>query len=74
MVSDLEVHMKHRYVAEFMWKKIVSTDIHRRLLSISGDRTVDVSTVRQWVVRFNSGDGDMKGKQYSRQPCTAATP
>ena len=37
-------------------------------LSSYGDQTVDVSTVRQWVI------SDRKDKPYSRQPCTAVTP
>ena len=36
--------------------------------------TVDVSTVRWWVVRFNSGDSDVKDKLHSGWPCTAVTP
>ena len=39
------------------WKKMTHTDIHR-LLNIYGDQTVDVSTVRQWVVHFSSGNSD----------------
>ena len=32
------------------------------LLNTYGDQTVNVSTVRQWVVHFISGDSDMKDK------------
>jgi len=46
-----------------MWSKAVwlnssmaPTDIHWRLLNIDGDQTVDMSTVRQRVVHFSSGD------------------
>jgi len=35
---------------------------------------VDVSAVRRWVVRFSSGDSDVKDKPCSGQPCTAVTP
>jgi len=28
------------------------------LLNVDGDQTVVVSTVRQWVVHFSSGNGD----------------
>ena len=38
------------------------------------NQTVDVSTVRQWVVRFGSGDSDMKDKLCYGWPCTAVTP
>ena len=36
------------------------TDIHWCLLNVYGDQTVDVSTVRQWVVCFYSSDSNMK--------------
>ena len=31
-------------------------DIHQQSLNICGDRIVDVSTVRWWMVHFSSGD------------------
>jgi len=75
MASDMDVHMKQRCVIEFLHvEKIASNDIHRRLLNIYGDQTVDVSTVRWWVARFSSGDSDVKGQPLSGQPCTAVTP
>jgi len=75
MASDMEVRMKQRYVTEFLHaEKIAPNDIHRRLLNIYRDQTVDVSTVRQWVACFSSGDSDMKDKPRSGQPCTAVTP
>ena len=33
-----------------MWKKTAPTDIHLHLLNSYGDQTVDVSTVKWWVV------------------------
>jgi len=42
-------------------EKIVPFDTHRRLLNIYGDQTVDVSTVRWWVLRFSSGDSHQWG-------------
>ena len=39
-----------------------------------GDQTVDVNTLRRWVVRFSSGDSDVKDKLYSGWPCTSITP
>ena len=32
--------------------------IHQHLLNTNGDQAVDVSTVKQWVVCFNSDDSD----------------
>ena len=75
MTSDMEVRMKQRCVIEFLHaEKIAPKDIHRRLVNVYGDQTVDVSTVRRWVARFSSGDSDMKDKPRSGRPCTAVTP
>ncbi|PNF30463.1 hypothetical protein B7P43_G12155 [Cryptotermes secundus] len=75
MVSDIEVRMKHRCVIEFLTaEQIVPTDIHRRLLKVYGDNTVDVSTVIRWVVRFNSGESEVHDKPRRGRPCSAATP
>ena len=43
-----------------MWEKMAPTDIHLRLPNAYGDQTVDVSTVRWWVVHFSSGDSDIR--------------
>jgi len=40
-------------------ENIAPNDIHRRLLKVYGDQTVDVSTVRAWVLCFSSGDSDV---------------
>jgi hypothetical protein len=61
MASDVEVHTKQKCVIEFLHaEKIAPIDIHRRLLNVYGEQTVDVSTVRRWVVRFSSGDSDVR--------------
>ena len=53
------VWQKQRCATEFLHaEKTVSTDVHLHLLNIYGDQTVNVSTVRQWVVRFSSGSRD----------------
>ena len=75
MASDMQGRMKQRCVNEFLHaEKIAPNDIHRRLLNVYGDQTVDVSTVRRWVARFSSGDSDVKDKPRSGRPCTAVTP
>ena len=53
-----------------MRKKIAPSDVHRRLLNVYGDPTVDVSTVRRWVAHFSCGDTNVKDKPRSGQPCT----
>ena len=59
MASDMEVHMKQKYMAEFLHtekKKTASNDINQHLLNFYGEQGVDVSTVRGWVVCFSTGD------------------
>jgi len=75
MASDMEVRMKQRCVIKFLHaEKIALSDIHRHLLNVYRDQTVDVSTVRQWVARFSSGDSDVKDKPHSGRPYTPVTP
>jgi len=63
VASDVEVCLKQRCVTEFICvEKMTPTDIHQCLPNIDGDQTVAVSTVKQWVVHFSSGD------------CTSASP
>jgi len=53
VASDMEVHMKQRYVTEFLHEEKVALNyIHRYLLNDYGGQIVDVSTVRQWALRF----------------------
>jgi len=52
-----------------MQKKMELTGIHRHLLNIYGDQTVDASTVRSSMVHFSSGNGNMKDKSHSGWPC-----
>ena len=59
MASDVELHMKQRCRTGFVHaEKMAPVDIHWCLLHVYGDQTVDVSTVKQWVVHFSSGDSD----------------
>ena len=52
MASDMEVHMKQ---IEFLHvEKIAPSDIHWHLMNISGDQTVDVSMVRQWMQIYDA--------------------
>ena len=57
IMSEMEVLMKQRCGIVFLYvEKIAPTDIYQCLLSISGDQTMDVSTVRWWVVCSSKGD------------------
>ena len=63
MASDMEVCMEQRCGIEFLHvEEMAPVAIHRCLLNVYGDQTVDVSTLRQWVVHFRSGDSDVKEK------------
>jgi len=66
MASDIEVHMKQRYITGIPPYRNNGTQIHQHLLNINGDQRVDVSTVRQLV--FSSGDSNVKDKACSGQP------
>ena len=60
IMSGMEACMIQRCVTEFLHvEKIAPTDICQFLLNIYGDQTVNVSTVRQQVLCFNSGDSDI---------------
>ena len=37
-------------------EKMALTDTHQHLLNVYRDQTLDVSTVRRWVVHFSCGD------------------
>jgi len=57
MASDMEVCRRQRCVTEFLHaEKMAPIDIQWHLLNVDGDQTVDVSTVRQWVECFSSGN------------------
>ncbi|GJQ69677.1 hypothetical protein Trydic_g22250 [Trypoxylus dichotomus] len=56
-MADIDVRIKQRSVIEFLnteGEKPIR--IHERLKHVSGDATVDVSTVIRWVHRCNEGE------------------
>ena len=64
MASDMEVCMKQMRRIEFLHaEKTALIDILWCLMNVYGDQTMGVSTVRRWVVHFNSGNSDMKYTQ-----------
>ena len=75
MVFDMEVQMKQICVTEFLSvEKMARINIHQCLLNVHGDQTVNVSTVRWWVVHFISVNSSVKDKPHSGQLCTAVVP
>ena len=59
MASDMEVHVEQRCITESLQvEKIAPTDIYQHLLNICGDQTVNMSTAKQRVVCFTSGNSD----------------
>lgn len=74
MASELvEVKEKLCVIEFFHEDKNAPIDIRRCLLNVYGDKTMDVSTVRRWMVRFNSGDSDVRQATF-RLPCAAVSP
>jgi len=68
--SGTEVHRKQRWGTEFLHvEKVAPTAIQQCLLNIYGDQTEATSTVRQWEVRFSSGNSEA-----ILWPYTAVTP
>ena len=57
MVSNMQVHTRQRCVTEFiLMENTAPIDIQQHLLNVSRDQTVNVSTVRWWVLRFSNGN------------------
>jgi len=55
------VCMKQRCSTEYLHaEKIAPIDIYHRLLNVYGDQTMDVNTVRQWVVHFSSNNSNSR--------------
>ena len=40
-------------------EEMAPIDIHQHFVNIYGDQTLDVSTMRQWVVCFSGGNSDV---------------
>jgi hypothetical protein len=75
MAFVIEVCMKHGYVIEFLTaEQIAPIDIHRHLLKAYGYDTLDDSTVRWWVVYFNSSESEVHDKSCHGCPYSATTP
>ena len=53
----MEICMKQRCGIGFLnTEKVAPSYSHQHLLNVHGDQTVDVSTVRLWMVHFSSGN------------------
>ena len=66
--------MKRKCVTEFLHaEESALTDIRRLCLNVYGDQTMNVSTVRWWVVHFGSSDS-VKDKPCCGWLCTTVTP
>lgn len=73
-------HAKWRLTWKSIWSKgieffhavnIVPIDIHQCLLNVNRDQTVDVSTVRWWLMCFSNVHSE---KPHSRLSCIVASP
>jgi hypothetical protein len=74
MAPNVKVCTKQRYITEFLCvEEIALVDIHRCLLNVDGDQTVDVGTGRWWVVCFVSGNSDVRDGPCSGRPWTVVS-
>lgn len=65
--------MKQICVSKFFQvDKIITVSIYQCLLTIYEDETMDLNTVRHWVMHFNSVNSNER--LYSVKPCIAASP
>ena len=61
MVSEVGVHVDQSGVIELLRvEEMAPSDIQQALMSVSGQQSVDVSTVRWWMMCFSSGDNDSR--------------
>ncbi|CAI6357430.1 unnamed protein product [Macrosiphum euphorbiae] len=57
MTAPSDVRFKQRAVIEFLVAENVKPfDIHRRLLAVYGNQTLDVSSVRRWALRVKGSE------------------
>jgi len=70
MSSDMDTLMEQRCGIEFLHaEKIALIDIHRHLLNVYGDQTVDVSAVRQGMVHFSNARSLPLVQIFMSMPC-----
>ena len=70
----MDVKQKQRAVIKFLTKEgYTAADVHKRLLNVYGEATIDVSNVRRWVKKFKEGITSVNDKPRSGRPSTAVT-
>jgi len=70
----VDVRTRHRVVTEFLTAEGCSpTEIPRLFSSVYGKSATDVSTVRHWVRRFDSGGKHTGDMPHRDRPATTAT-
>ncbi|KAG8231408.1 hypothetical protein J437_LFUL012418 [Ladona fulva] len=75
MDADMDARIKQRCVIEFLTvEEIAPIEIHRRLLKMYEDDTIDVSNVSQCVRHFKGGEKGVHDKPRPGRPCTAVIP
>jgi hypothetical protein len=74
MAKVVDVRTRHRVVTEFLTAEGCSPkEIHRHFRSVYSENATDVSTFRQWVRRFASGENHTSDMSRRDGPATAAT-
>jgi transposase len=60
MTDVVDVNTRQRMVTELLTAEGSSPiEVHRRLRSVYGEDAVEISSVRRWIRRFNSGEKDV---------------
>ena len=65
--------VKQRSVIEFLYKsdETCAVNIHKKLLNVYKDETIDISTVRRWLNRFKNEERDVHDRPRSGRPSTS---
>jgi hypothetical protein len=66
MADVIDTCMKQRAVTKFLTAEEVGPiEMYRCLNIVYGEHTVDVSTVRCWIMHFKSGETEIRDKSRS---------
>jgi hypothetical protein len=65
--------IKQRSVIEFLYKsdETCAVNIHKKLLNVYKDETIDISNVRRWLKRFKNEEKDVYDRPRSGRPSTS---
>lgn len=75
MDREVDVRLRQRSVMEFLFKTgdDSATSIHRKLLPVYGEDTLDRSSIQRWVQRFKEGDFSLLDNPRCGRPSTVVS-